>query len=104
MGNHTEEINWYEDTDGSEPKKMARTLYTDSEKEGHTADVNDPNKVNYTKKMVQKAKLLIISSGIALLADGQYVFISIHITLMVSLLLTTIIPSAHAGIWNCATV
>ena len=50
VGNHTEEFNWYEDTDGSEPKKMARTLYTDSEKEGHTADVNDPNKVNYTKK------------------------------------------------------
>lgn len=50
VGNHTEDINWYEDTDGSEPKKMARTLYTDSEKEGHTADVNDPNKVNYTKK------------------------------------------------------
>lgn len=50
VGNHTEEINWYEDTDGSDPKKMARTLYTDSEKEGHTADVNDPNKVNYTKK------------------------------------------------------
>lgn len=46
VGNHTEDINWYEDTDGSEPKKMARTLYTDSEKEGHTADVNDPNKVN----------------------------------------------------------
>ena len=50
VGNHTEDINWYEDTDGSDPKKMARTLYTDSEKEGHTADVNDPNKVNYTKK------------------------------------------------------
>lgn len=50
VGNHTKDINWYEDTDGSEPKKMARTLYTDSEKEGHTADVNDPNKVNYTKK------------------------------------------------------
>jgi hypothetical protein len=50
VGNHTKEINWYEDTDGSEPKKMARTLYTDSEKEGHTADVNDPNKVFYTKK------------------------------------------------------
>lgn len=50
VGNHTEDINWYEDTDGSEPTKMARTLYTDSEKEGHTADVNDPNKVNYTKK------------------------------------------------------
>ena len=50
VGNHTEDINWYEDTDGSEPKKMARTPYTDSEKEGHTADVNDPNKVNYTKK------------------------------------------------------
>ena len=50
VGNHTEDINWYEDTDGSEPKKMARTLYTDSEKEGHTADVNDPNQVNYTKK------------------------------------------------------
>lgn len=50
VGNHNEDINWYEDTDGSDPKKMARTLYTDSEKEGHTADVNDPNKVNYTKK------------------------------------------------------
>lgn len=50
VGNHNEEFNWYEDTDGSEPKKMARTLYTDSEKDGHTADVNDPNKVNYTKK------------------------------------------------------
>ena len=50
VGNHNEEFNWYEDTDGSEPKKKARTLYTDSEKDGHTADVNDPNKVNYTKK------------------------------------------------------
>ena len=49
VGNHTEDINWYEDTDGSDPKKMARTLYTDSEKEGHTADVNDPNQVNYTQ-------------------------------------------------------
>lgn len=56
VGNHTEEINWYEDTDGSEPKKMARTLYTDSEKEGHTADVNDPNKVNYTKKDGEKSE------------------------------------------------
>ena len=56
VGNHTEDINWYEDTDGSEPKKMARTLYTDSEKEGHTADVNDPNKVNYTKKNGAKSE------------------------------------------------
>lgn len=104
VGNHNEEFNWYEDTDGSEPKKMARTLYTDSEKDGHTADVNDPNKVNYTKKMVQKAQLIIISSGIALLADGQYVFTSILVTLKVSLLLTTITPLAHARIWNCVTV
>lgn len=49
VGNHLKEINWYEDTDGSEPKKMARTLYTDSKKEGHSADVNDPNQVDYTQ-------------------------------------------------------
>ena len=49
VGNHTEDINWYEDTDGSEPKKMAKTPYTDT-KPGHSADASDPNKVNYTKK------------------------------------------------------
>ena len=50
VGNHKEEFNWYEDTDGSEPDKMAKTPYTDSDAKGHTADANDPNQVNYTKK------------------------------------------------------
>lgn len=48
VGNHVPEINWFEDTDGTEPKKMAKTLYTDN-KPGHSADASDPNKVNYTQ-------------------------------------------------------
>lgn len=48
VGNHVPEINWFEDTDGTEPKKMAKTLYTDT-KPGHSADASDPNKVNYTQ-------------------------------------------------------
>ena len=50
VGNHDPKINWYEDTDGTEPLKMAKTPYTDSKKDGHSADANDPNKVNYTQE------------------------------------------------------
>ena len=49
VGNHDPKINWFEDTDGTEADKMAKTLYTDT-KPGHSADANDPNKVNYTEK------------------------------------------------------
>ena len=49
VGNHNKDINWYEDTDGTEPDKMAKTPLTDSKAKGHTADANDPNKVNYTR-------------------------------------------------------
>ena len=48
VGNHVPEINWFEDTDGTDPEKMAKTLYTDT-KPGHSAEANDPNKVNYTQ-------------------------------------------------------
>lgn len=50
VGNHKKNINWYEDTDGAEPDKMAKTPLTDHDAKGHTADANDPNQVNYTKK------------------------------------------------------
>ena len=50
VGNHNPKINWFEDTDGTELDKMAKTLYTDSTKQGHSADANDPNKVNYTEE------------------------------------------------------
>ena len=104
VGNHTEEINWYEDTDGSEPKKMARTLYTDSKKEGHTADVNDPNKVNYTKKDGAKseADYHIIWNRPAGRWTVRFYFYTV--TLQVIQLLTTITPLAHARIWTCVTV
>ena len=49
VGNHNKDINWYEDTDGTEPDKMAKTPLTDSKAKGHTADATDPNKVNYTQ-------------------------------------------------------
>lgn len=51
VGNHDPKINWFEDTDGTEPDKMAKTPYksTDPNVYGHTADANDPNKVNYTQ-------------------------------------------------------
>ena len=45
VGNHDPKINWYEDTT-DDPKKKAKTPLTT---EGHTADANDPNKVNYTQ-------------------------------------------------------
>lgn len=49
VGNHDPKINWFEDTDGTEPLKMAKTPYTDPNKDGHSADANDPNQVNYTQ-------------------------------------------------------
>lgn len=49
VGNHKPNINWFEDTDGTEPDKKAKTLYTDSDAKGHTADVNDANRVDYTE-------------------------------------------------------
>lgn len=50
VGNHKKNINWYEDTDGAEPDKMAKTPLSDHNAKGHTADANDPNQVNYTEK------------------------------------------------------
>lgn len=52
VGNHNPKINWFEDTDGTEADKMAKTPYnsTDPKVYGHTADANDPNKVNYTEE------------------------------------------------------
>ena len=51
VGNHDPKINWFEDTDGTEADMMAKTPYnsTDPKVPGHTADANDPNKVNYTE-------------------------------------------------------
>ena len=45
VGNHDSKINWYEDTKDDAKKKAKTPLTT----EGHTADANDPNKVNYTQ-------------------------------------------------------
>lgn len=50
VGNHKKNINWYEDTDGAVPDKMAKTPLSDPDAKGHTADANDPNQVNYTGK------------------------------------------------------
>ena len=48
VGNHDPKINWYEDSKDVASMK-AKTPLTDSAAEGHTADANDPNKVNYTQ-------------------------------------------------------
>ena len=50
VGNHKKNINWYEDTDGADPDKMAKTPLSDHDAKGHTADANDPNQVYYTEK------------------------------------------------------
>lgn len=52
VGNHDPLITWFEDTDGTERDKMAKTPYDskDPKVPGHTADANDPNQVNYTQK------------------------------------------------------
>ena len=48
VGNHVPEINWFEDSKDVASMK-AKTPLTDPAAEGHTADANDPNKVNYTQ-------------------------------------------------------
>ena len=48
VGNHVPKINWYEDSK-DDAKMKAKTPLTDPAAEGHTADANDPNKVNYTQ-------------------------------------------------------
>ena len=50
VGNHDPKINWFEDTDGKEPEKMAKTPLSDKVAKGHTADASDPNKVDYTNE------------------------------------------------------
>lgn len=47
VGNHTQNINWHEDSK-DEASKMAKTPY-DKEGVGHAATSYDPNKVNYTE-------------------------------------------------------
>ena len=47
VGNHTQGINWHEDSK-DEASKMAKTPY-DKEGVGHAATPYDPNKVNYTQ-------------------------------------------------------
>ena len=48
VGNHDPKINWYEDSKDVASMK-AKTPLTDPAAEGHTADANDPNKVDYTQ-------------------------------------------------------
>lgn len=49
VGNHDPKINWYEDTDGTEADKKAKTPHTSKTAPGHSADASDPNKVDYTQ-------------------------------------------------------
>lgn len=60
VGNHDPKINWFEDTDGTEPNKMAKTPLSDTEAKGHTAEANDPNKVNYKEGKFSEDKYNII--------------------------------------------
>ena len=52
VGNRNPQITWYENTDGTEPKEMAKNPYDSKDPKvlGHTAEANDPNQVNYTEK------------------------------------------------------
>ena len=56
VGNHDQKITWYENTDGTEPKEMAKYPYDDPKVPGHTADANDPNQVNYKQDGVNPEK------------------------------------------------
>ena len=49
VGNHNSQITWFENTDGAVPEEMAKHPHDSESAPGHTADVNDPNKVNYTQ-------------------------------------------------------
>lgn len=48
VGNHTQKINWHEDST-TDPKMKAKTPL-DGDGEGHEASSYDPNRVNYTEK------------------------------------------------------
>ena len=50
VGNRNQKITWFEDSN-SDDNDMAKHPYdsTDKRVHGHTADANDPNKVNYTE-------------------------------------------------------
>ena len=50
VGNRNQKITWFEDSN-SDDNDMAKHPYdsTDERVHGHTADANDPNKVNYTE-------------------------------------------------------
>ena len=48
VGNHTQKINWHEDST-TDPKMKAKTPL-DGNGEGHVATSYDPNRVNYTEK------------------------------------------------------
>ena len=58
VGNRDPQITWYENTDGTEPKEMAKNPYDSKDPKvlGHTAEANDPNKVNYTQDGVNPEK------------------------------------------------
>ena len=58
VGNRTPQITWYENTDGTEPKEMAKYPYDSKNPKvlGHTAEANDPNEVNYTQDGVNPEK------------------------------------------------
>lgn len=100
VANHTASSNWYEDTT-NDPTMKARVEYN-KPGVGHTAAANDPNKVSYKKK--EQMILQLILSGTAQKELGLYVFTSIHIVRMVSILqLTTITPLARRRNWICAT-
>ena len=53
VGNHDPKINWFENTGGidPDPNEMAKNPYDSKDPKvlGHTAEANDPNKVNYTQ-------------------------------------------------------
>ena len=49
VGNHDQKNTWYEDTN-TDKNKMAKNPYDSESAPGHTADANDPNKVDYTEK------------------------------------------------------
>ena len=54
VGNHTQGINWHEDSD-TDASMKAKTPY-DGKGEGHAATSYDPNKVNYTENNANSGK------------------------------------------------
>ena len=48
VGNRNQKITWFEDTN-TDAKEMAKHPHDSKSAPGHTADANDPNKVNYTE-------------------------------------------------------